>query len=171
MKKNKITLLPFTEKDFNRFKSWVKNAEGLFQFAGSIFSFPLTDDQLLAYLNMDDKRPFKVVLTETNEVVGHCEMNLENANHRISRVLVGEVSQRGKNLGEAIIRALVDEFFKDKTLNMVDLNTFDWNIAAIKCYEKVGFKINPTMTEEIDVEGKTWVKINMVLKREDYEPS
>lgn len=120
---------------------------------------------------MDDKRPFKVVLNETNEVVGHCEMNLENGNHRLSRVLVGEVSQRGKNLGEAIIKALVDEFFKDKTLNMVDLNTFDWNIAAIKCYEKVGFKINPTMTEELDVEGKTWVKINMVLKREDYEKS
>lgn len=54
-----IELKPFTEEDFEVIKSWVGNAEELFQFAGPIFSFPLTDIQLRKYLQMEDKNHLK----------------------------------------------------------------------------------------------------------------
>ena len=47
-----IELKPFTENDFEIFKAWAANAEELFQFAGPVFSFPLTDEQLRNYLKM-----------------------------------------------------------------------------------------------------------------------
>ena len=41
-----IELEPFTENDFETFKSWTNTAEELFQFAGPNFNFPLNDQQL-----------------------------------------------------------------------------------------------------------------------------
>ncbi len=163
-----IELKPFTEEDFEPIKSWVSNAEELFQFAGPIFSFPLTDAQLRKYLDMEDKKPFKVVLKNTKETIGHCELNYENGNHRLSRILVGIKDLRGKGIGEQIVSEMVQLFFQNPEINEVDLNTFDWNKAAIHCYEKVGFKINPEKSDKMTINGKEWTRINMSLKREHF---
>lgn len=160
-----IELKPFTENDFETFKSWVSNAEELFQFAGPIFNFPLTDEQLRDYLKMKDKMPLKVVLKETNETIGHCELNFENGNNRLSRILVGKKGLRGQKIGEQIVREMVKLFFQNPEINEVDLNTFDWNKAAINCYEKVGFKINPEKSDKMTVNGNEWTRINMSFKR------
>ena len=60
---------------------------------------------------------------------------------------------------------MVKLFFQNPKINEVDLNTFDWNKAAIRCYEKVGFKINPEKSDKMTVNGNKWTKINMSLKR------
>ena len=65
-----IELKPFTKSDFDIFKSWIKDKEQLFQFAGTIFSYPVTNEQLLKYLQMTDKKPLKVILKSTNEIIG-----------------------------------------------------------------------------------------------------
>ena len=160
-----IELRPFTENDFTTFKSWIHNEEELFQFAGPIFTYPLTDEQLSDYIKLTDKRPLKVVLKSTNETIGHCELNFENGNNRLSRILVGNKEFRGKKIGEQIVSKMVDLLFKDPEINEIDLNTFDWNKGAIKCYEKVGFKINHDKTDKMTVNGHIWTRINMTLKR------
>lgn len=163
-----ITLLPFTSSDFEMFKSWTNSAEELFQFAGPIFTYPVTDDQLKTYLDDTDLLPFKVVLTETGETIGHCELNFKHGNKRISRVLLGRKDLRGQRIGEKIIHLLAQKLFEEPSVEWIDLNTFSWNTGAIKCYEKVGFRINESETEALDVFGKTWTKLNMVLQRDDY---
>ncbi len=114
---------------------------------------------------MEDKKPFKVVLKETNETIGHCELNFENGNNRLSRILVGKKDLRGKKIGEQIVREMVKLLFQNPEINEVDLNTFDWNKAAINCYEKVGFKINQEKSDKMTVNGNEWTRINMSLKR------
>ena len=156
-----IELKPFTENDFETFKGWASNAEELFQFAGPIFNFPLTDEQLRDYLKMEDKKPLKVVLKETNETIAHCELNFENGNNRLSRILVGKKGLRGQKIGEQIVREMVKLLFQNPKINEVDLNTFDWNKAAINCYKKVGFKINPEKSDIMTVNGNEWTRINM----------
>jgi RimJ/RimL family protein N-acetyltransferase len=146
-----IELKPFTESDFETFKSWINSVEELFQFAGPLFSFPVTDEQLLNYIRMSDKKPYKVILTATNETVGHCELNYENRNHRLSRILVGNKNLRGQKIGEHIVREMVRLIFEDPKVQEVDLNVFDWNKGAIKCYENVGFRIRPELTDKLKV--------------------
>jgi len=163
--KDMIELKEFTEDDFEVFKSWIKNEEELFQFAGRIFTYPLTSQQLNNYLKMTDKKPLKVVLSETKETIGHCELNFENGNKRLSRILVGNKKMRGQKIGEKIVRKMVELLFDDKSINEVDLSVFDWNKGAIKCYENVGFKINPNKIDQIKVNGEAWTRLNMVLKR------
>lgn len=160
-----IELKPFTENDFETFKGWIQSEEELFQFAGPIFTYPLTDEQLTKYIKMTDKRPLKVVLKSTNETIGHCELNFENGNNRLSRILVGNKDLRGQKIGEQIVCKMVDLLFQNPKINEVDLNTFDWNKGAIKCYEKVGFRINHDKTDKMSVNGNLWTRINMTLKR------
>ncbi len=47
-----IILQKFTSSDFELLKSWVKTEEELIQFAGTIFTFPLSDEQLKQYLEL-----------------------------------------------------------------------------------------------------------------------
>lgn len=166
-----IKLLPFTQVDFETFKSWISNAEELFQFAGPIFKYPVTNNQLDNYIKMTDKIPLKVVLESTNETIGHCELNFENGNKRLSRILVGKKELRGQKIGEEIVRTMINILFEDKATQEVDLNTFDWNKAAIRCYKKVGFRINHEQTDQMNVNGKVWTRINLSLKRENYLPA
>jgi RimJ/RimL family protein N-acetyltransferase len=163
-----IEFIPFTQYDFERLKSWINNKEELFQFAGPLFNFPLTDEQLLDYINRKDKKPFKVVLNETNETIGHCELNYESGNNRLSRILIGKEEYRNKKLGEQIVRKMVNLFFLDPTIKLIDLNVFDCNTRAIKCYEKVGFRIIYEKTDQLLVYGNIWTRLNMQLKRDDY---
>ena len=142
--------------------------EQLFQFAGTIFSYPVTNEQLQKYIQMTDRKPFKVVLNSTNETIGHCEMNFENGNNRLSRILVGHENLRGQRVGEHIVRNLTNRFFSDNEIDEVDLNVFEWNKNAIKCYEKVGFKIDQTQTTTLKVNNKQWTLLNMKLKKKTY---
>src|SRR5690606_28550895 len=111
----------------------------LIQFAGPIFSFPLTRDQLHKYLSDTDRSVFKIV-NEDGEVIGHCEAyDAKNTEVRLCRVLVGEPEFRGKGLGGIIINALANYAFMVMNASVASLNVFDWNVGAIRCYEKAGF--------------------------------
>ncbi len=163
-----IRLEKFIESDFDNLISWIKSEEELNQFAGPIFSFPLTTEQLKKYVNMTDKLPFKIILEETNETIGHCELNHENGNNRLSRILIGEQSARSKGYGKIVVAKMVEMLFEKCDVKEVDLNVYDWNLGAINCYENVGFKIDPGNSKKQIVNGKTWTILNMTMKRNNW---
>ena len=168
---NRIILEPFTKKDFETFKSWITDEEELALFAGPIFSFPVKDAELIAYLNRPEIKPFKVIFRETGENIGHCELNFGHELPRLSRILVGDQSMRGKGIGEQIVIEMVSIIFQNHSVQKVDLNVFDFNKSAIRCYEKVGFEINPIPTLDLSVHGKTWKRLNMILSRTQFKKS
>ncbi len=59
--------------------------------------------------------------------------------------------------------------FNNFDRSKIELNVFDWNVAAIKSYEKVGFKINPDKKLEQKIKGQTWTAFNMILHNEDWK--
>jgi len=165
---NMIKLEKFTESDFDNLISWIKSEEELNQFAGPIFSFPLTTEQLNKYVSMTDKEPFKIILEETKETIGHCELNHENGNNRLSRILIGEQSSRSKGYGKIVVAKMVAMLFEKRDVKEVDLNVFDWNLGAIKCYENVGFNIDPENSKTQIVNGKTWTSLHMTMNRNNW---
>ncbi len=163
-----IELQPFLNEDFERLISWVNSEEELVQFAGPFFTFPLTNQQLQKYKERTDRRSFKVCYQATAETIGHCELNFQSEIPRLSRILIGNETFRGKGLGRQIVAAMLDILFKETNVEKVDLSVFDWNIAAIKCYEKIGFRINEGGVSQIVVNGKTWTSLNMILYKKEF---
>jgi len=161
-----ITLEPFTEKDFNQLIAWVDSNELLITIAGSYFSYPLTIDQLHRYLLDEKSHSFNIVDTDINTIVGHAELvNMGNSIYKIDKLLIGDKQQRGKGIGEKVMQLLVQYAFKKLNAATVELNVFDWNTSAIRCYEKVGFKNNPAKSVTFKVGDKEWLALNMQINK------
>ncbi len=161
-----IELKPFEKTDFERLISWVDSKELLIQFAGFVFKYPLTKEQLASYVSDERRHAFKVVNPETNETIGHAEIYLiEPKVALLCRILIGNKEYRGKGLGQQIVRQLIAFSFEKLGVEMAELNVFDWNTSAIKCYEKAGFKINPDKIRTAEVNGVVWTAINMMLQK------
>ncbi len=161
-------LKPFKEDDFEKLISWVDSKELLIQFAGFIFTYPLTEEQLAAYIFDNKRHAFKVIDPEANETIGHAEIYLtEPKTALLCRILIGSQKHRGKGIGQQIMYQLIAYSFERLNVKIAELNVFDWNISAIKCYEKVGFKINPDKVKTAEVNGAVWTAINMTLRKEN----
>lgn len=165
-----ITLEPFDKKDFERLINWVDNEEILVQFGGPIFSFPLTIKQLEEYKNDKQRLSFKVIDQSNKTIIGHAELfpSDDNKTIKICRILIGDKANRGQGFGKQIINELLKISFLKLNKEKAELNVYDWNTNAIKCYEKVGFTINPDKTFKSEVKGSTWTAINMTINKQDW---
>jgi RimJ/RimL family protein N-acetyltransferase len=164
-----IILQKFTKRDYNGLISWIDSKETLMQFARPGFTFPLTSEQLDKSLSDKNRFAFTVIDTESGDCIGHSEIYLKEASASLGRILIGDEELRGKGLGKKIVIQLLDYSFNILNQSQVELNVFDWNISAIKCYEKVGFTINPEKKAERKINGETWVALNMTLDKQKWE--
>ena len=155
----------FTKEDYARLISWIENEEELIQFAGPVFTFPLTEKQLEKYSEDNCRFAYKVIEINSNQTIGHCEIYLSEKSTKLCRILIGEKSFRGKGLGLEIVKRLLEKCFNQFNSLFVELNVYDWNTGAIKCYEKAGFKINKDKYKTIAVNGKKWTSINMFVDK------
>jgi RimJ/RimL family protein N-acetyltransferase len=164
-----IQLEPFTEADFDRLISWIDSPELLLTIAGPVFTYPLTADQLQRYRTDPKSHSFNVVDATTKKVVGHAEIvTMGNGIFKIDKLIIGDTSIRGKGIGQAVINQLLDYSFSSLKATTVELNVFDWNIAAIKCYEKCGFKVNPDKQSTFQMGDEQWIALNMYRHYTDY---
>ena len=162
-----IKLEKLLPSDFDTFKSWITHEEELAQFAGPMFSYPLTDEQLLNYINDGRRISHKVVLTESGQMIGHCELNFEDASRpRLSRILIGDKEFRNKGLGKLIVNAMLEKVFIERDFQHADLYVFEWNQGAINCYRQIGFSINEGVESMFDRGNEIWKAINMGIDKE-----
>ncbi len=163
-----IRLLPFDTADFDRFKSWIESPEQLMQFAGPYFTFPVTDEQLIKYVEDPNRQPYKIVRTDNGEVIGHCELNFERTVPRLSRILIASNTERNKGYGKKTVNALLKFMFVDSSYDSADLNVYAWNANAIRCYESVGFRINEGVQTEVLIGNEKWTVLNMCIRKTDW---
>lgn len=160
-----IQLQKFTKDDFGKLISWVDSEETLVQFAGTLFAYPLTNEQLIDYLADLNRFVYKV-LDEENNTIGHAEIIIKKDRiARFCRIIIGNKNNRGKGIGQLVIAELLNISFNRFHAESATLNVYDWNIEAIKCYKKSGFTINKNQTKSIVINGKVWTALNMVFHK------
>jgi RimJ/RimL family protein N-acetyltransferase len=164
-----IRLERFEKVNYQELISWADSEEKLLQFAGSLFTYPLTAEQLDISLSNHNRIAFRVVENETNNAIGHCEALFSENSVIVGRVLIGDEKQRGKGMGKQMIRLLLEYLFSKKETSVVVLYVFDWNTSAIKCYESTGFQVTPGIKLERKIKGDTWIAIQMTLDRNRWE--
>ncbi len=164
-----IKLTAFTTADFDKLIGWIDNPALLVTIAGNVFTYPLTHLQLESYLAIHDSHAFNIE-DETNEnIIGHAELLLSGSDmYKIDKLIIGDSSNRGKGIGQQTIKALLDYAFDILKASVVELNVFDWNIAAIKCYEKCGFAITPGKQIFFKVDDRNWLALNLTIDKQKY---
>ena len=58
--------------------------------------------------------------------------------------------------------------FESYDVKKNELNVYDRNTSAIKCYEKVGFKVMNGITKTTEIKNNTWTAINMTITKNDW---
>jgi len=160
-----IKLKPFTSDDFQQLISWIHSKELLVTIAGNYFSYPLTVEQLNAYLKDVNSHSFNIVDTATNSIIGHAEIyKTGNGIYKIDKLIIGDTASRGKGLCQPVMKALADHAFIQLQATTVELNVFDWNTAAIRCYQKSGFVINADKTALFTIGDEQWTALNMIAQ-------
>lgn len=159
-----ITLEKFGKQDFDRLINWIDSEELMIQFSGTIFNYPITIEQLEKYLDDHIRMVYKVVLVETGETIGHCELDkidMKNRSAGICRVLIGESKHRNRGYGKMIIRELIRIAFSEMHLHRLHLGVFDFNHQAIRCYEECGFSKEGLLRDTTRIGNKYWSLYNM----------
>ena len=157
-----LKLEPFTQDDFSKLIGWIDTKRELVQFAGDLFTYPLSEDQLHAYLSQEKLVAKKIIHIESGEVIGHCELNFLNEYPRLSRILIGNKQNRGLGYGAKIIRLMIDAIQKEIPSKQVELRVFGYNTNAIKLYEKEGFVIQEKQTLQFQyTEDESWTNYYM----------
>ena len=157
-----LKLEPFTQDDFSKLIGWIDTKRELVQFAGDLFTYPLSEDQLHAYLSQEKLVAKKIIHIESGEVIGHCELNFLNEYPRLSRILIGNKQNRGLGYGAKIIRLMIDAIQKEIPTKQVELRVFGYNTNAIKLYKKEGFVIQEKYTLQFQyTEDESWTNYYM----------
>ena len=157
-----LKLEPFTQDDFSKLISWIDTKRELVQFAGDLFTYPLSEDQLHAYLSQEKLVAKKIIHIESGEVIGHCELNFLNEYPRLSRILIGNKQNRGLGYGAKIIRLMIDAIQKEIPTKQVELGVFGYNTNAIKLYKKEGFVIQEKHTLQFQyTDDESWTNYYM----------
>jgi len=173
-----VKLEYFDREDFKQLIEWMNTEHLITNWAGSLFKFPLTEDSLDWYIE-DTNNPeesdafiYKAVDTKTGKTVGHISLGSiseKNRAGRISRVLVGNTAERGKGYCAGMINAILKIGFEDLKLHRISLGVYDFNTAAIRCYQKCGFVKEGLMRDVLRYDNETyWSLYEMSILEDEW---
>ncbi|AEX85937.1 acetyltransferase [Marinitoga sp. 1135] len=115
------------------------------------------------------KYDFAIELKKTGEYIGGCGVNEIDWKNSVATVgiFIGKPFFN-KGYGTEAMKLLVDFVFKEMNINKVKLHVFSFNQRAIKSYEKVGFKVEGILREQIFREGKYHDEVIMGILRKEW---
>jgi RimJ/RimL family protein N-acetyltransferase len=168
-----MKVAPFEQRYINDILSWIKTEADMIQWAGSIFSWPLTRKQFREHLKAAKTQyptlyPFGMY--RGKEIIGYCEISDYRYKHRsamLSRVLISPYN-RNKGHGEFMVKEVMRLGFSELDLNRIGLGVFDFNEPAIRCYIKAGFVLEGTLRESAQVGDEYWNCHMMSLLRKEW---
>ncbi len=168
----KICLRGLERSDLEgRYLDWINDPEvTTFMTAGL---FPQTMEKLERYfssISNDQYGVYFAIVDKSNgKHIGNAKLeNIDWINRRCEfGILVGEKSYWGKGVATEATALAVEYAFTKLNLRKVQLEVVEDNIAAVKCYEKVGFKKEGLLREMNHFRGKYLNVICMgILKSE-----
>lgn len=165
-----------TEEDYKLLEKWYKEEEIYSHFEQRILNYEeivkkyyprtLVDAKVPVFIIEYDSKPvgiiqYQIINEENKELY-----NLEDNNSYEMDVFVGELNLHNKGIGRKSVKIMANYLFKGKNADLVVMCPLKENVNAIRCYEKVGFKINGEFQTE-DTVGDIQKYVLMVLKNKD----
>lgn len=97
---------------------------------------------LESHARRTDEALWAIAARADDRCIGHA--GLYQIDHRVRKasfgILIGDPAERGKGIGTAVTRAVVDYGFAELNLHRVELDVLATNPRAIHIYEKLGFR-------------------------------
>jgi ribosomal-protein-alanine N-acetyltransferase len=111
-----------------------------------------------------------VVDQATGEHIGNVKLGPIQWVHRsaIFGIMIGEKRFWGRGVGIETTRLMVEYGFGRLNLNRIDLGVFAEHEAGVRCYQKLGFKVEGRLRQDLFQDGAYKDRLWMGLLRSDY---
>ncbi len=134
-------------------------------------TFEQEEDWYASAIKSETLIQFTVYERETSEPIG--TTSLMDIDYRSRRaefgILIGEKNLRNKGYGTETTKLILDYAFTAAGLHNVMLRVFSFNKAAIRAYEKAGFKEYGRRRESYLMNGRMWDDVHMDCISTEFE--
>lgn len=163
-----MRIRPFIEnKDYVYLEKWIDSERIHALWCANLLPYPLTRESLHAFLEKAGAvwTDSAYVATEDDgTVIGFfCYSVNTDTNTGFLKFVIVDSHKRGTGCGSAMIRLALRYAFVATGADCVQLNAFEENTAAVRCYEKAGFVVRATDKNVFSYKGEQWSRCNMAV--------
>lgn len=170
----KIRLREYRLEDLVPIRRWVNNPD-VVRYLSDIFLFPHTLEDTEAYLrakmeqSRDDNRGFVIADAATELFIGQINLDGIDWKNRYAKIgiVIGSPEHCGQGFGTEAMRLLIDFAFDELNLNRLELEVYDFNERARRCYASCGFKEEGRLRQRQFKDGRYADVILMGLLRSE----
>ncbi|MCC7430217.1 GNAT family N-acetyltransferase [bacterium] len=167
----KVYLAPFELDDAKLACKWFNDFE-VTKFLQMRFPLNLfKEEELLKKITTSEKDVLlKICLTENDKPIGTAGLHGINTINRnaVFGISIGEKAEWNKGYGTEATELLVGYAFEKLNLNKVSLRVYAYNPRGKKTYEKVGFKLEGILRQEVFYGGTYHDEFLMGILAEEW---
>jgi RimJ/RimL family protein N-acetyltransferase len=171
-----VRLTAFEPRDLPALARWYQDAAFMRLFDAEACE-PKTEAELAGYLEKQHKSKtafvFAIRLLERDDLIGYIELDgivWAQGSGWVS-VGFGDAIHRGQGHGTEAMRLLLQSAFGELNLRRVQLTVFSYNAAAIRLYEKLGFRREGAFREFVQRDSQLYDMYLYGLLRREWEAS
>ena len=142
---DRIGLRPLETQDVYPLLKWFNDQRVLEDLGAEhiFFCVSLEEEQAIVERMLRDVHAHWFIVVKSKElepigVIGLVDMDERNASAEM-RLVIGEVKEWGKGLGEEAVRLILDFAFNSRNMHRIWLRVAEYNRRAIRLYKRSGF--------------------------------
>ena len=164
---DRVALGPLRPELFPLHVGWLNDPEVAWNMFGRLETRTLEDEAV--WLEREDARPdSRFVLLYRREPAGWRPIGVaslteidEERRSATFRMLIGEARDRGLGLGGEAARLVIEYATDVLRVETLELNVFEWNVAAIRLYQRLGFREIARREGRAVRDGRSWDETRM----------
>ncbi|UCD18024.1 MAG: GNAT family N-acetyltransferase [Candidatus Zixiibacteriota bacterium] len=160
----KCYLSPIGEEDAGLCAGWHNDPEVAMSLTNAHMVSTIDwEREKLKRIMQNNPHAFRIIDLKDSRIIGHTALFEIEPVHRsgILRITIGEKKCWDSGYGTDALRLLLDYGFNLLNLHSIALGVIAYNMRAIKCYEKIGFRIAATKRKSKMMMGK-WHNVVMM---------
>ncbi len=167
----RVQLVPVREDAVPLYQRWLNDLAMQRTLGGVPAPYTLEQEQRRYHdlLAAPDSLQLMITLRQTGQPIGIIELQeIDQRNGTATLVIfIGEAAQRGAGYGTAAIRLILDYGFTALGLQSVGLTVVAFHVAAVRAYERAGFRICGRRRACRLVAGQLWDDLLMEVLATD----
>ncbi|GAB1421152.1 GNAT family protein [Anaerolineales bacterium] len=160
MSEKRVYLSSTEAEDLDYYIKWSKDLEYNHLLMRGL-NYPRNRQEMMKWFRLDGEAPtdffsFSIRTREEDVIIGSIGIKDVKWNHQSAGIYIGigEPAFRGKGYGREAMELAMEFVFEDLNLYRLQLEVFEYNPAAIRLYEKLGFVKEGTLRSALYKDGQ-----------------
>lgn len=158
------------DKDYQHLAKWVTDERTHALWCANRIPYPMTAKDLLSVLEKDaldwGANAYVATMEDGCPIGFFCYSVNKTNNSGFLTFFVVDKALRGQGYGTEMLKLILKYTFDITGVSFVQLNVFDTNIAAKKCYLNVGFVEDSYTPEAFSFQNERWGRCHMVISKQ-----